>query len=173
MPGATFLEGDNVELKTIEEEDLELLQEMGNNPELRKYSPGGTPVNMNQQRKIFEEFVSGDDNIFLLICTDEPVGWINLKHIDKDSGKAELGVRILPEHQENGYGTEASELLIEHGFDQLRLHRIYGRTFDFNQGSKKLMEKLGFEREGVHREEEFKDGEYRDVAYYSILKEEW
>lgn len=89
------------------------------------------------------------------------------------SGKAELGVRILPEHQENGYGTEASELVIDHGFNQLRLHTIYGRTFNFNEGSKKLMEKLGFENEGDHREEEFKDGEHQDVVYYSVLEEEW
>lgn len=173
MPGATFIEGENVELKTVEEEDLEFLQRLGNHPELRKYSPGSMPINMKEQEKVFEEFICAEDNIFLLICTEEPVGWINLKHIDKDSGKAELGVRILPEHQENGYGTEASELLIEHGFGQLRLHRIYGRTFDFNEGSKNLMEKVGFEREGVHREEEFKDREYRDVVYYSVLKQEW
>lgn len=173
MPGSTFLEDKNIELKTVEREDLELLQEMGNHPELRKYSPASKPANMEKQEEKFEDFICSDDAVFLLICTDKPIGWINLKHIDKNSGKAEFGLRILPEHQKEGYGTEALRQIINYGFKQLRLHRIYGRTFSFNEGSKKLMEKLGMEYEGKHRKEEFKNGEYQDVEYYSILEQEW
>jgi RimJ/RimL family protein N-acetyltransferase len=173
MPGAIFLETENIELKTVEREDLELLQEIGNHSELRKYSPSSTPVNMEKQVEIFENLICSDNNIFLLICTEEPIGWINLKNIDKDSGKAEIGLRILPEHQKKGYGTEAGKKMIKYGFKQLRLHRIYSRTFSFNTAAKNLMKKLDMTHEGRHRKEEFKNGEYQDVEYYSILKHEW
>ncbi len=174
MTGATFIKGENLDLRTIERDDLEKLQEMGNHPELRKYSPGARPVNKLKQEEYFEDFLSKDDNVFLMIeYGEEAVGWVNLKHIKEDSRKAEFGIRILPEHQGKGLGTEASNLIIQYGFETLNLHRIYGRTFEFNSASKALMEKLGFKREGTKRKAVFKDGEYRDVALYSLLEDEY
>jgi RimJ/RimL family protein N-acetyltransferase len=173
VTGATFIEGETLDLRTIERDDLEKLQEMGNHPELRKYSPGARPVNMLKQEEYFEEFLSAEDNVFLMIeHREESVGWVNLKHIKEESRKAEFGIRILPEHQGKGLGSEASELIIEYGFETLNLHRIYARTFNFNSASKALMEKIGFRREGTKRKAVFKDGEYRDVALYSVLEDE-
>lgn len=174
MAGATFIEGEKLELRTIEKEDLETLQKLGNHPELRKYSPDGKPVNKIKQEEYFEEYISSDSNVFLMIEHEEkPVGWVNLKHIKEDSGKAEFGIRILPEHQGKGLGTEATQLILRYGFETLNLHRIYARTFEFNSASKALMEKLGFQREGKKRKAVFKNGEYRDVALYSILEDEF
>ena len=174
MPGAVFLEGEKLNLRTIEREDLEKFQKIGNHPELRKYSPGSRPVNKKEQEKYFEEFLASDDNVFLLIEHDqEVIGWVNLKHIKEVSRKAEFGIRILPEYQGKGLGTEASKLVIEYGFETLNLHRIYGRTFEFNSASKALMEKIGFKREGTKRKAVFKDGKHRDVALYSLLEDEF
>ena len=62
MPGALFLEGEKVNLRTIEEEDKEFLRDGVNNPAVdKKIGADFKPINLNQQEEFFqEEIVSGD-----------------------------------------------------------------------------------------------------------------
>lgn len=173
MSGATFLEGGRIELKTVEREDLEFLKELDNNPEIRDCIEEDGPANIEAEEEFFDEEIKSNGRIDLLICADEDVvGLVNLLHIDKKSGKADLQEKILPDNQGNGYASEACELILQHGFENLRLHRVEASTFKFNEAGRNLLESLGFKYEGTHRKEKFKNGEYRDVEYYSILEDE-
>ena len=71
---------------------------------------------------------------------------------DADWRRPELGYWIAPEHQGEGYGTEAAGLLVDFGFRQRGFHRIEARVFEFNDASQSLLESLGFTLEGTHRE---------------------
>ncbi|MFB6159048.1 MAG: GNAT family N-acetyltransferase [Candidatus Nanohalobium sp.] len=174
MPGATFLEGDSVDLRTVEREDLKFLKELDNNPQVREYVDGDGPANIETEEEFFEEKIKGNNRIDLLIyARGEAVGLVNLLSIDKKSGKAGLQVKILPEHRGKGYAFEACQLVLRHGFENLRLHRIEASLFEFNEAGRNLLESLGFKHEGTHRKEKFKKGEYRDVEYYSILEDEF
>ncbi|PCR91755.1 GNAT family N-acetyltransferase [Natrinema ejinorense] len=174
MPGPVFLDGDRLTLRPIEEADLEFLQTQINDS--RIWGPLGRskPLNREQEREFFENRICGDDSVDLLIVADStPVGTIGLFEFDWESQKAELGYWVAPEHHDQGYGTEATERVVRYAFDQLGLHRIAARVFEFNEPSKQLLETIGFSREGVHRDAEFVDGEYRDVYWYGLLEEEW
>ncbi len=174
MPGPVFLDGETVSLRTIEKEDLPRLQEVVNDRRIWRAIGSPHPVNEKQEEEFFEETVCSDDSIDLLITVaEEAVGMVSLWLEDGDVSKAELGYWLDPAHQRNGYASEAATLLVDHGFEQLGLHRIEARVFEFNEPSQKLLERLGFEQEGRHREATFVDGEYQDIHWYSVLEDEW
>lgn len=173
MAGALFLEGKNVELRTVEEEDIERLRDIVNLREVRSGLGYAHPFNLEGEEDWFESIQ--DEDIVLAICVDgEVIGNIALERSDRESSRrAEFGIMIDPDHHGNGYGSEAVELLIEHAFDELNLHKLEARAHESNEASQSIWEKFGFEQEGVRREQIFKDGEYRDAYWYGLLRREW
>jgi len=175
MPGALFLQGDQVNLRTIEEEDLKFLRDKFNLKQVRQYLHlyARKPHNLEQERQWWEEQMDDDTMVHLAICQEkEMMGVISLD-INRELGKAEIGIWLDPAEHGQGYGTEASRLLINYTFSELRLHKICARAFDLNRASQRIWEKLGFEQEGLLREEEFAEGDYVDMHYYGLLKREW
>ncbi|MFB6158209.1 MAG: GNAT family N-acetyltransferase [Candidatus Nanohalobium sp.] len=85
---------------------------------------------------------------------------------------AEIGIWIHPDYHGNGFGTEASELLVKYAFDHRNYHKIVARAIESNTGSQKIWEKLGFQKEGEQREEMYRDGKHRDVYYYGLIEHE-
>ena len=63
--------------------------------------------------------------------------------------------------------------MIDFGFDELRLNRIWARCVSENGASAKVMEKVGMTREGLLRESLFIKDRLADWLYYSILRREW
>ena len=174
MPDAVFLPGDRVDLRPIERDDLDFLQVAINDPAVRRNLTVRWPLNYEQEEEWFEEQVTSEDKINLLIVgEDGPAGAIGLGPIDDQNGTAELGIWLQAADQGQGYGTEASTLLLDHAFDELRLHRIEARVFEGNDASQNLWETLGFDHEAVHREAIYLHGEYRDVHRYAVLENEW
>jgi len=72
-----------------------------------------------------------------------------------------------------GYGTEATRLLVNYGFQQLNLHRISSGAPAYNERSLRLHRRVGFHEEGRVRQAMFKNGQYRDRVEFGILREEW
>lgn len=174
MPGPVFLRGETVELRTIEQTDLEFLQKRINDPRVWRGLGMNTPINAKQEEDYFEDVVCGDDGVNLLItASGDTVGSIGLTGVTDGSDRAEVGYWVAPDHHRMGYGSDATARLVEYGFQQLGLHRIEARAFEFNDASKGLLESVGFREEGVHRDAEFVDGGYQDVHWYGLLEDEW
>ena len=174
MSGSVFLRGDDVTLRTIEETDVEFLRDGVNDPEVRAGLVTAKPFNGRQEEAYFEEQVSDDETVNLLVCADgEPVGTVGLSDIDHHDGNCEIGIWLASEFHGRGYGTEASRLLTDYAFWELRMHRVLARVLAPNEASARIWEKLDFREEGVHREEAFKDGEYVDMRYFAVLEDEW
>lgn len=72
-----------------------------------------------------------------------------------------------------GYATEAVGCLLEFGFEQLGLHRIWADVDPRNAASARVLEKLGFRREAHHVENTFLKGEWCDSWIYALLDREW
>ena len=176
MPGPVFIDGDRVELRTVEEEDLDFLQELINDPAIRRSLVNRSPVNGQQEQEWFEESASAEDNddVDLLICRDgDAVGSVGLHGHDPLGVSCEIGIFLAEEHWSEGYGTAASRLVTDYAFRELRYHRVMARVFEDNVGSTRIWEKLGFRHEGTFEESEFVDGEYVDVDVYAVLEDEW
>ncbi|PWW28758.1 GNAT family N-acetyltransferase [Chryseobacterium sp. AG844] len=90
---------------------------------------------------------------------------------DRDDDKAELGYWIGIPYWNKGYVTEAAKGIIDFGFDELKLNKIFATHFLHNPASGRIMEKIGMKKEAVLIKEVKKDGEYFDLVRYCILKD--
>lgn len=174
MPGPVFLADDRVELRTVDPEDAETIREWMNHPDVRRHVH---EYRLPKSEDTFEEgtfaTVGGEDRADLLICDGDPVGVAGLSPIHEDRRSANLGCVVAPGNQGEGYGTAASELLVEYGFTELRLHRIGARTLETNRGARATLESAGFVEEGRRREAGIADGDYVDEVIYGLLRREW
>ena len=174
MPGPVFLASDRVELRTIEEEDLDFLQQTLNDPTVRQFLGNHGPINGEQEREWYEESCSDDENVNLLIAVDgEAAGSIGLHSAGPRNVNAEIGIFLGEEYWSKGYGTEASRLITDYAFHECRVHRVVARVFEGNKGSHRIWQKLGFRHEATFSEAEFIDGEFTDVHFYAVLEDEW
>ncbi len=84
--------------------------------------------------------------------------------------RAEIGYEIHPNYWRNGYTLEAVLKVISHGFDKLDLTRIGAVVFIENKASNNLLEKVGFQKEGVLRDYMYQNGKAYDTYVYSLLR---
>ena len=172
MPGAVFLRNESVELRTIEEEDLAFVRDGVNDPDVWPTLGSFQPYNMKQERQWLER-ISEDDDVHLLVCDDgDPVGVVGL-HSEDTASTGELGYWITSAEWGNGYATAAVRLVSAYAFDHRRLHKVAADVYSHNPASARVLEKVGFEREGVHRQEAYVKGAYRDVLRYGLLRMEF
>jgi RimJ/RimL family protein N-acetyltransferase len=78
-----------------------------------------------------------------------------------------------PAERNQGYGTEALELMLGFAFHELNLYRVQLTVFEYNLGAIRAYERVGFRREGVFREFLERDGRRYDMFLYGILRREW
>ncbi len=87
--------------------------------------------------------------------------------------RASLGYWTGPEYWNKGYCTEAGRAVMEFGFEELGMERIFCTHLAHNPASGRVMQKLGMQKEGVLRRHERKWGKFHDLIYYGILKHEY
>jgi len=101
------------------------------------------------------------------------VGAVSLKNISHSMGYAEIGYGIAKNHRGRGIATEAVRLLVTKVFNETELRKLTALVHDRNHGSRRVLEKLGFRREGLLREHYLINGKPVDEVLYSVLKQEW
>jgi RimJ/RimL family protein N-acetyltransferase len=102
---------------------------------------------------------------------DTLVGAVGLK-LEEDSGIAELGYWVGVPYWGNGYATEASNAVLDYGFESLVLGRIWARAFARNPASSRVLEKVGMRHEGTLRSSIRKNDELLDAEVFGILRDE-
>lgn len=180
MPGPVFLEGDEVTLRPIEENDIEFIERCANDSQVWRYALDSNPMNREQGTEFFENVVSDTDGVECLVYDDEePLGLVSLTESQYGpdetfrSRAAELAYWFAPEHHGQGYGSDAATRMIQYAFEDRNLRRVSARCGSFNDASVGLLESLGFEHEGTLREAAWFRGEYHDMLFYGLLRDEW
>ena len=105
--------------------------------------------------------------------TNGVVGTCTLIHISANHQRAEIGFAIRQERWGHGLGSEAVTAVVAFGFETLNLHRIEADVDPRNERSLRLLERLGFRREGHLRERYYIDGERQDAVMMGLLRTEW
>ena len=119
----------------------------------------------------------GKDVYTFVICLAEderPIGEVMLADLDRVNGSAQVGI-VIGESDEwgKGYGTDAVRALVDFGFAELRLERIWLEVGTENLRAKRSYEKAGFTHEGTFRHDRWEGGRYTDGHIMSILHDEW
>jgi RimJ/RimL family protein N-acetyltransferase len=166
-----LLEGKNLNLRIVEKEDLPLVAEWFNDP---NFSGRFDPIDSQQSRTEIEKKygnLSSEEKWFIIEKKDgTKIGFIG--HFP-DRSNLEIGYALIPSERRKGYGTEAVLVMVDYLFLSKNIVRIQAGTNIENKASQKILEKAGFQKEGINRKILFVRGKWTDFYNYSILREEW
>lgn len=110
--------------------------------------------------------------IVIDITNDKIAGFIDVKNIDWNIPKAELGCFVDKDYENKGLSSRALETVIDHLFEEYKFAKLFLRTHESNASARKLAEKCGFEMEGrIRKDYKTTKGELVDLIYYGRLKE--
>lgn len=101
------------------------------------------------------------------------VGWCGLTRWNADYRSASLGYCLGDAMWGHGYATETAHALLRWAFDTLDLNRVQAETDTRNVASARVLEKIGFVREGTLREDCVVNGEVSDSWVFGLIKREW
>ncbi len=121
-----------------------------------------------------KEIDAGKLSNFAITLKDDGqlIGAIGL-HINPRFNRAELGYWVGVPYWNKGYCTEAARAVVKHGFEDLKLHRIFAHHIVGNDASGRVMEKVGMSFEGHLKEHVCKDGQFLDLKLYAILAKDF
>ena len=101
------------------------------------------------------------------------VGNVSLKNVSPMMKYGEIGYGVDEPYQGRGIATGAVKLLIEKAFRESDLRRLIAYVHDKNLASCRVLEKLGFKREGLLREHYIINGVPENEVLFGLLKHEW
>jgi RimJ/RimL family protein N-acetyltransferase len=169
-----LLEGKTVNLRIVEKEDLPMISEWFNKPEVfGEYNPliqvSRTEIEKDYEKRSFEQIeflIEGKDG--------SKLGYIWQFNVMHPAGKIpEIGYFLVPNERGKGYCAEAVNIMVDYLFLSKNVERIQAMTDLRNVSSQKVLEKSGFKKEGTVRKLFFLRGQLTDAFLYSILREEW
>jgi RimJ/RimL family protein N-acetyltransferase len=106
-------------------------------------------------------------------ASDQLLGQIQIKNLDRETGRGELAYWIDRDSEGLGLVTEAIRELVRVSFDELGLHKVFLRTIVDNRRSEALAVRLGFTREGTLRGDFLTlSGRRVDLHYFGLLVSE-
>lgn len=178
--GITMYSSDRIRFRFPERDDLFHFKKWYNDADVREHLNHSLPMSMANEEKWFEMMLNRpmrEQNFLIETKVDgkwTPIGTCALNMFNDIVKSAELGI-IIGEKQfwNQGFGTEAMQLLIWHGFANLNLNRIQLSVSAPNKGAIKCYENVGMTYEGRLRQAYFKNGDYVDYLLFSILRNEW
>jgi RimJ/RimL family protein N-acetyltransferase len=170
-----LLEGRNVNLRVAEKEDIPLLAEWWNSLAVNgdyEFFPQMSKTEMEKEmEKLSAEPSLFATKVFLIEKKDgSKIGYL----VHYPAGRLpEIGYAIVPSERGKGYCTEAAKMMVDYLFLSKDIARVQAHTDVRNVASQRVLEKVGFKKEGVARSSIFVRGEWRDRYLLSILREEW
>lgn len=124
------------------------------------------------EKRYLESDLGPEERSFAIIDmeTDKIIGTCGLMNIDFINRHAELGIFIGDkDYWNDGYGTEAINLLLDFGFNILNLHSTMLKVYSFNDRAINCYKKVGFKEVGRLREYKIILGNKYDEVIMDIL----
>ena len=175
-----ILDGQTVKLISLEKEHFSELENLAKDKKIWEFYPlDGT--SSEKFLSAFElaliEMKNGTQFAFVIFHKEENkiIGSTRYLDIQNKHKKLEIGWTWLhPNYWATDVNLECKLLLLTHCFEELKTSRVQLKTDENNLRSRKAIQKIGGEFEGILRNDMIKDnGIKRNSAYYSIIEEEW
>jgi RimJ/RimL family protein N-acetyltransferase len=159
--------------------DADLLQAWRSEASVARYQPLGRLSRSQLRAELAAQQAAslregrGEKFQWIILCEEEPVGWVTLVVTNWEHGLAEIGYALTTDHQRRGITPQALHLLLSDLFLTTPLERIEARCAVDNEGSRKVLEAVGFRREGILRRY-FQLGSRRvDNYLFAILRDDF
>jgi len=165
-------------LRKLKEDDFDAVYSYINCAETGIYMPWGSNS---------EEEARSYITLAITEAEKEPIFHYHYAAVLKETNKLIGGCRVScdgslcwvlhRDYWNQGFGTEMGKAMMQYGFEELNLHRLFATCDTENTGSYRLMERLGMRHEGTFLEyrppNKLSDKKYSDCFIYAILKDEW
>ena len=172
-----YYEGKRIYFRPVELADEALLRRWVNDPRVWRGLMLRQPTNANRERAWIESLgTSTTDYVFGIVvrAEDRLIGTVGLRQLDLAHRKATMGIMIgEPAYHNKGFGTEAVQLILRFGFEELNLNRIALSVFSNNLRAIRCYQKAGFVHEGCLRQAFYRNGQYHDEYRFAVLRDEW
>lgn len=164
-----------VRIRKFERKDIPKKVEWINNPQNNKFLHYDIPLEVEKTQKWFDSNIGRTDRYDAVIEADGvSCGTIGLLEIDKKNSKAEYYIAMGETSLKGkGISTQASKILLDYAFGELKLNRIYLYTETENIPAQRLFEKLGFIKEGCIRDDIVSHGKFVDRYIYGLVRDEY
>ena len=170
--------GSRVVLRRHAPQNIAAFQRWYADPEIARLARyQATPMRPEEIERFFTARVVGPNALAMAVhekATDRLVGTCAFSQLDGENGSALYHITIGEQDAwGHGFGTEATQLMLDHAFGTLGLHRIALYVFEFNERAIRAYTTCGFVIEGRARESIWRDGRWWDELSMSILASEW
>jgi ribosomal-protein-alanine N-acetyltransferase len=173
------LSSDRLLLRQVRESDAAFLFDHLSDSRVCRYLYDEEPfTTIDEAESLIQLFIDPEGktlNRWIIVTkgSGEPIGTCGFGFWDKQNNIAEIGYDLGPAYWDRGYMTEALTEALTSGFENMSLNRVEAVIALENVASIRLVEKLGFQREGVLRDRHLFRGRYYDHYLYSLLAREW
>ncbi|MDN3648213.1 GNAT family N-acetyltransferase [Reinekea marina] len=118
--------------------------------------------------------LQGTELRLMLIQQHKVIGTIGVSNIVRGAFQAAyIGYNLAENLQRQGFMTEALKATIDYAFNHLHLHRLMANYQPHNLASARVLEKLGFEKEGIAKNYLMVDGVWCDHVLTSLTNNHW
>jgi ribosomal-protein-alanine N-acetyltransferase len=172
------LETPRLLLRPVTDADAPALFAACSNPRLTEHTVFDTHRSIEETRNFLAtyarlKYATGEPDPLGIAFRDRPdevIGCAGAHWRTQQDSCLEFGYWVAEEHWGRGIATEAAGALVRHVFDAFPVERLQARVFTGNDASCRVLEKLGFTREGVLRSGAFVKGRFRDVILFALLR---
>jgi RimJ/RimL family protein N-acetyltransferase len=167
----------NVTLRYLEFDDIETLYSWETDIELSIWSGWTPPLSRAAFRHKYERRITEPEKDLVMLGIEfegQLVGYVQLALIDDHERRAAVGI-VVGEKRTwgRGIGRTALRILLDYAFTVRNLERVYAEVYGFNQRSLRLMEHVGFQKEGILRQHEIHNGTRQDMHFFGMLNTEF
>jgi RimJ/RimL family protein N-acetyltransferase len=172
-----MIKGKFVGLRAVEKEDLKLLRDWRNISNFRRNFREVRELSLIDQEGWFDHLQKTKHINYMFTIVDlntqKPIGAAGLLYINWIIRSADFSFYIGEDEayiDDKGLAEEATQLLINYGFNNLNLHKIWMELYEFDKVKIDFfMTKFGFKKDGVLRDNCFEDGKYFDSFLISKI----
>ncbi len=169
--------GEKIYLRALDREDAPRIAAWFNDPEVTRNTSRYRPLSLTEQVKLIDRIHENSDDLvvgIVLKATDELIGQCGLHGVNDKNRRCGFWILIGDRtNWDQGYGSEATRLMLALAFDTLNLNRVQLDVFVDNERAVRCYEKLGFRKDGILRQHAYREGAYHDLHLMSILRSEW
>ena len=172
------IEGKRVALGPLRRDLLPLYQRWMNDPAVvRTVWASLRPLLLEDEQQWYDQKIGATDTVLFQIYIRDgwrPIGNAGLLELEHQHGVAEFGILIGEKDcWDQGYGTEATRLILDYAFNVLGLHNVMLSVYDYNRRGVRAYEKAGFKVIGRRRQALRLGHERHDVIFMDALATEF